>query len=141
MRILFSVVRGHRSALALVLLAGSVALVGAAKKTGFTVHDKEYYAAPNILEFIRPGLNIQIVSAKIAQDGTISVDYKLTDPKGLALDQAGVVTPGPISVSFLAAYIPKGQTQFYAYTTRVQTSPITKVSATQAGTDSGGTTA
>jgi OmcA/MtrC family decaheme c-type cytochrome len=43
-------------------------------------------------------------------------------------------------VSFLAAYIPKGQTQFYAYATRVQTSPITNVSATQASTDSGGTT-
>jgi len=38
------------------------------------------------------------------------------------------------------AYIPKGETQFYSYATRVQTSPITKVSATQAGADSGGTT-
>jgi OmcA/MtrC family decaheme c-type cytochrome len=51
-----------------------------------------------------------------------------------------VQTPGTISVSFVAAYIPKGQTQFFAYTTRAQTSPITKVTANQAGADSGGTT-
>jgi OmcA/MtrC family decaheme c-type cytochrome len=117
-----------------------VLVKGATKKTEFTIHDKEYYAAPNILSFVRPGLVITIVSANVAQDGTISVDYKLTDPKGLALDQAGVTTPGPISLSFLCAYIPKGQTQFYAYTTRIQTSTITNVSAVQASTDSGGTT-
>jgi OmcA/MtrC family decaheme c-type cytochrome len=88
---------------------------------------------------VRPGLVIKIVSASIAQDGTISVDYKITDPKGLPLDPAGITTPGAISLSFCAAFIPKGQTQFYSYTTRLQTSPITKVTATQAGTDSGGT--
>jgi len=138
----FSVFRlGRYSlALALALVGGAVALRSAAKKTEFTIHDKEYYATSSTLQFIRPGLNIQIVSANVAQDGTISVDYKLSDPKGVALDQQGIQTPGPISLSFLCAYIPKGQSQFFAYTTRVQTSPITHVSATQAGTDSGGTT-
>jgi hypothetical protein len=42
-------------------------------------------------------------------------------------------------VSYLVAYIPKGQTQFVAYTTRTQTSPITNVTAIQASTDTGGT--
>jgi len=39
----------------------------------------------------------------------------------------------------IAAYIPKGQRHYTAYTTRVQTSPITGRSATQAGSDAGGT--
>ena len=101
---------------------------------------RAYYAAQATVNFVRPGLTMKIVSANIAQDGTISVDYKITDPKGLPLDSAGITTPGAVSVSFIAAYIPKGQTQFVAYTTRTQTSPITKVTAIQAGADSGGTT-
>ncbi|MDE3164258.1 MAG: OmcA/MtrC family decaheme c-type cytochrome, partial [Acidobacteriota bacterium] len=124
--------------LALAAVAASVALSGAAKKTEFNVFDNAYYASPATVNFVRPGLVIKIVSASIAQDGTISVDYKLTDPKGLSLDPAGVTTPGAVSVSYVVAYIPQGQTQFVAYTTRPQTSPITKVTAVQAGTDSGG---
>ena len=140
MRIASSFLAVGRYALALVVVAGSVVLVSATRKTEFTIHDKEYYAAASTVNFVRPGLAITIVSANVAQDGTISVDYKLADPKGLALDLSGVQTPGTISVSFIAAYIPKGQTQFVAYTTRAQTSPITKVTANQAGADSGGTT-
>ena len=87
---------------------------------------------------MRPGLILKIESATIASDGTIQAQFKLTDPQGLPLDRLGVTTPGAVSVSFIAATIPAGQTQYTAYTTRVQTSPITKVSATQAGTDSGG---
>ena len=140
MRIHSSVYAVARYAAAIAVVATSVLLVSAEKKTEFTVHDKAYYADPNTVNFVRPGLNIKIVTAAIATDGTISVDYKLTDPKGLPLDLAGVTTPGAVSVSFIAAYIPKNQTQFVAYTTRVQTSPITNVSATQAGADSGGVT-
>jgi OmcA/MtrC family decaheme c-type cytochrome len=138
MRIPSSIFAVGRYALALVVVAGSVVLVSATKKTEFTIHDKEYYAAASTVNFVRPGLAISIVSANVAKDGTISVDYKLADPKGLALDSAGVQTPGAISVSFIAAYIPKGQTQFVAYTTRALSSPT--ATAIQAGADSGGTT-
>jgi OmcA/MtrC family decaheme c-type cytochrome len=140
MRIPSSIVTASRLGLVLAAIVGSVALMGAARRTGFTVHEKAYYADSQTVSFVRPGLTIAIVSANIAADGTISVDYKLTDPKGLPLDLTGVQTPGAVSVSFLAAYIPKGQTQFVSYATRTQTSPITKVSAIQAGADSGGTT-
>jgi len=140
MRIPSSVLAVGRYGLALAVATGSLVLMSAPKGTKFTVHDKAYFADANTVNFVRPGLVIKVVSAGIATDGTISVDYKLTDPDSLPLDRNGITTPGAISVSFVAAYIPKGQTQFFAYTTRVQTSPITNVSATQASTDSGGTT-
>ena len=140
MRIPSSVFAVGRYALALAVIAGSVVLMSASKTTAFTPHDKAYYASEATVNFVRPGLTLKIVSANIAQDGTISVDYKVADPKGLPLDPAGITTPGAVSVSFVGAYIPKGQTQFYSYTTRAQTSPITKVTAIQAGADSGGTT-
>ena len=43
--------------------------------------------------------------------------YTLTDPQGLPLDAAGVTTPGAVSMAYVAAYIPKGQEQYVAYTT------------------------
>ena len=111
-----------RCAVALAVIAGAAVLSSATKKTVFTPRDKAYYADANTISFVRPGLVIKIVSAKIAADGTLSVDYKLTDPKGLGLDRLGVTTPGAISVSFLVTYIPKGQTQFVSYVTRQRTS-------------------
>ena len=140
MRIPSSVFAIGRYAVALVAITGSVVLMSAPKKTAFTPHDKAYYASEATVNFVRPGLTLKIVSASVAQDGTISVDYKVSDPKGLPLDPAGITTPGAVSVSFLCAYIPKGQTQFVSYATRAQTSPITKTTAIQAGADSGGTT-
>jgi OmcA/MtrC family decaheme c-type cytochrome len=109
------------------------------KKLPYTPYEKAYYADPAIVAFVRPELVIKIVSAKIASDGTISVDYKLTDPAGTALDRSGVTTPGPISLSFLAAYIPKGQAQYTSYIVRTATAP-SGATATQAAADSGGTT-
>jgi OmcA/MtrC family decaheme c-type cytochrome len=140
MQISVSVRRAGRFAFGFLAVAGSLLLLGAPKKIAFTPHDKAYYADSNTVAFVRPGLSITVVSAKVASDGTISVDYKLSDPKGLPLDRDGIQTPGPVSVSFCAAYVPKGQTQYFSYTTRTQTSPITKDTAIQAATDSGGTT-
>ena len=121
-------------------VAGSVVLMSATKDNPFTPYDKAYYADANTINFVRPGLNFTVVSANVAADGTISVRYKITDPKGVALDAAGINTPGAVSVSFIAAYIPKNDTHYVTYTTRSQASTITKVTAFQAGADSGGTT-
>ena len=114
--------------------------MNAQKKTHFTPHEKAYYADPSVVVYVQPGLLINIVSAKVASDGTISVDYKLTDPTGAALDQSGITTPGTIAPSFLAAYIPKGQAQYTSYITRTATAATGGATATQAAADSGGTT-
>ena len=126
---------------AAVLVVGACGLIGAPSKTRLTPHDKAFYADPALVEYVQPGFTITVVSAKIATDGTVSVDYKLADPNGQPLDLAGVVTPGPISVSFLIAYIPKGQAQFASYITRTVAAATGPATATQASGDSGGTTA
>ena len=69
-------------------------LPSATKKTAFTTRDKAFYASPNTINFVRPGFAIKIVSAKIVDDGTASVDFKISDPKGLGLDRLGV-SPRP----------------------------------------------
>ena len=51
-----------------------------------------------LVNFVRPGLTIAIQNAKVTSDGTISVDYKLLDPKGQPLDLYGLTTPGAVSL-------------------------------------------
>ena len=121
------------------LLLASFYLVSA-DGPDYTADQKAYYADAAQVAFVRPGLVFKIVSATIGSDGTVQARYTITDPKGLPLDRNGVYTPGVVSRSFILASIPKGKTQYLSYTTRTQTSPITGVSAVQAGTDSGGTT-
>jgi OmcA/MtrC family decaheme c-type cytochrome len=110
-----------------------------ARKTQFTVHDKAYYAPQAIVEYVNPGLVFSVVSATIGSDGTISVDYKVTDPSGLPLDILGIQTPGTISRSYLIAYIPKGQSQFASYIVNTVSAVSGGATATQAAGDSGGT--
>jgi OmcA/MtrC family decaheme c-type cytochrome len=130
---------GRLAFLMLALVVGCAALLqSAGKQQGFTAQDKAYYADQATVDFVRPGLTITVKSVNIASDGTTTARITLTDPKGLPLDRDGITTPGTISTSFIAANIPSGATQYTAYTTRVQTSPITGVSATQAGSDTGG---
>src|SRR5436190_10022038 len=126
-----------RFAPAAVLLAGSALLISASKPT-FSPHEKAYYANDAVVNFVRPGLVTKILSATIASDGTIQARFRITDPQGLPLDRLGVETPGAVSTSFIVGSIPNGQTQYVSYTTRLQTSPINGVSATQAGSDTNG---
>ncbi len=106
---------------------------------GYTKNQLGYYLDPNEVSFVRPGLKFVIQNVIIGADNRIRVTYLITDDRGLPLDRLGIVTPGTVSTSFVAAHIPPGQSQYVAYTTRTQTSPITGVSAIQASADTGGT--
>ncbi len=88
----------------------------------------------------KTGVVVKIQSAAIAKDGTITVRATIVDSNGVALDRLGVATPGPVSMSFICAYIPAGQSQYVSYTTTVAAATLNKnPSQTQAANDSGGT--
>src|SRR5579864_4238514 len=117
-------VRGvSRILIVLLLVAGAAALVGGSKSP-YSRHEKAYYADKALVDFVRPGLTITPNSAQITSGGVISVTYTISDPMGLPLDRAGVTTPGVVSLSFIAAYIPNGQEQYVAYTTRPETGKV-----------------
>jgi len=99
----------------------ALCLTGQTKKFAFGPRDKAFYADPALVNFVNPGLVITINSASISANGAINVRYTLTDPTGLPLDAAGANTAGPISLTYFAAYIPKGQEQYVSYTTATAT--------------------
>src|ERR1700689_2016582 len=108
------------------------------RKRFYTPHDRAYFL-PDSVEFVNPGLVIAVQSAAIASNGTITTTFTVADPTGLPLDIAGIYTPGPISLSFLAAEIPHGQEQYVSYITKVATGAVV-ASVNQPTADSGGTT-
>jgi hypothetical protein len=126
----------RRSAALVAVIA--LSLTGATRKHQYSPREIASYADAATVDFVRPGLVFKITGAQIASDGTIAVTISIADPQGLPLDRAGVTTPGAVSISMVAATIPKSQEQYVAYTTRIQKSPITGVSAIQGNADSGG---
>ena len=88
----------------------------------------------------KTGVVVKIQSAAIAKDGTITVRATIVDSDGTPLDRLGVATKGPVSMSFIAAYIPAGQSQYVSYTTTVAKATLnSNPSQIQAANDSGGT--
>ncbi len=125
-------------ALALVLFVNAAsAQVGTVKRSG------NYTALLNgsTTSLGKTGVVAKIQSAAIAKDGTITVRATIVDSDGIPLDRLGVATKGPVSLSFIAAYIPAGQSQYVSYTTTVlkPTLNLTAAPQTQAANDSGGT--
>jgi OmcA/MtrC family decaheme c-type cytochrome len=118
------------------LIVTCAILLCSSDKRAFTRRDKAFYADPNLINFVRPGLELKITSASIAQDGTITAQFTVSDPKGLPLDLSGVTTPGEISTSWVASYIPKGGVDYAALTTRLQQGAT--MSANQPAADTGG---
>ncbi|HVQ63134.1 MAG TPA: OmcA/MtrC family decaheme c-type cytochrome, partial [Terriglobia bacterium] len=114
-------------------------LKGSVERPLYNRHQLGFYLDSNQVSFVRPGLKFTILSSVLTADFKPQVTFKITDDNGLPLDREGIVTPGSVSTSFVLARIPKGESQYVAYTTRTQTSPITGVSAIQAAADSGGT--
>jgi OmcA/MtrC family decaheme c-type cytochrome len=119
------------------LVVGS-ALLFSSDTPAYNATQKAYYANAALINFVRPGLVAKIEAANIADDGTITVKFKLTDPMTLPLDREGITTPGPISTRFVIGSIPAGQTQYVSYLTKTATA-ANGATATQATYDSGGT--
>ncbi len=117
------------------LVAASLA---SAPRSPYGVHDKATYMDAQTVEFVRPGLTITITGATIGSDGTVTVNYTLTDPSGLPLDSTGIQTPGTISLSYVAAVLPNAQEDYTTYTTRTATGTVIPTTQ-QPGADSGGT--
>src|ERR1039457_4686598 len=86
MRITSSFLAAGRYATAVALVVGACVLIGAPVKTQLTPRDRAFYADPAVVEYVQRGFTITVVSAKIASDGTVTVDYKLADPNGAPLD-------------------------------------------------------
>lgn len=101
--------------------------------------EKEFWLSADEFGYVRPGFKITVNSITINSDLHPVVDVSFTDDLDQPLDRAGKITPGALSVNFVLAWWDVGERQYTAYTTRIQTSPITHVSATQAAADSGGT--
>lgn len=120
------------------LAAAVVCLAWGVEKIQFAATEKAFYADLPALNFVRPGLTVKVLSALIATDGTIAAKVRITDLQGVPLDREGIFSPGPVALSFVAAFLPQDQNQYTSYTTRIQTSPITRVSAIQGAADTGG---
>src|SRR5262245_54952282 len=86
----------------------------------------------------QPGVDIQVTKLALA-GGAATVSFTLTDGSGAALDTAGRLTDGTVAVSFVLAQLGENTdgsaAQYTAYTTRVQTSPITHASPVPATHD------
>jgi OmcA/MtrC family decaheme c-type cytochrome len=108
-------------------------------KAMYQPSDAEYYLTADEYGYARPGLTVEVVSVEFPADGHPVVEFTYVDDLGQPLDRSGIQTPGSISFSFILSWYDAENRDYVAYTTRVQTSPITGDSAEQAGTDSGGT--
>ncbi|MEO6324745.1 MAG: OmcA/MtrC family decaheme c-type cytochrome [Thermoanaerobaculia bacterium] len=117
---------------------GGIGLEPASSHVIYPEGAKEAYLSSDQLNYIRPGLKIKVNSVTIPADRRPVVDFTITDDLNQPLDRLGQITPGAISVSFILAWWNPDLRQYTAYTTRTVTSPITNVTAVQAGTDSGG---
>jgi len=112
-------------------------MTGGSKKDSFTTKDKAFYADASVVNFVRPGLVLQITGATVAADGSMTATVTIADPQGLALDQAGATTPGAVSMSCTMAALPKGSNDFVSYTAITSTAKNGNT-ATEVWYDQGG---
>ncbi len=98
----------------------------------------EYYLSSEQLQWIRPGLHVDVERVALNANQKLVVWFHFTDDFGQPLDREGAITPGEVSFSFILSRWHAETSDYEAYTTRPQTSPITGDTAIQASSDSGG---
>src|SRR5579863_3737527 len=129
----------RRAALALLSTAFLVT-ASAADRPAKQNRDYIPKASAGLFNSFTTGANIKIKTASIANDGTITVRFSITDSNGNGLDVTGAQTAGVEGLAFVAAYIPNGQSQYIAYTTTTaKATSNSNPPQLQAGTDSKGT--
>ena len=115
-----------------ILTAGSV-------KHDFAINQKAALGQSSVIDFVRPGLVLKVLSASIGADGTMAATVSLSDPEGLQLDPTGVATPGAITVACTVAVLPNGSNDFVSYTPSPSTSSTTGNTTTEVWFDESGT--
>lgn len=135
-----SLVLKHKITLLIGLAIGLILPMAAdpADSQAYSPDRKEFYLESKDLDFIRPGLKVDIQRADITGD-TATVTFRIADDKGVALDKDGVSTPGVVTLNFVLARIKQGERQYTAYTTRMQPNPTTGRTFLQANRDLNGT--
>jgi OmcA/MtrC family decaheme c-type cytochrome len=125
---------------ALAALATTLFLLAAHADDRPAVQNKDFNpgALAGAFPMVTTGVAVKIKNVSIGKDGAVVARFTVTDSQGLGLDVNGVQTPGTLSFSFVAAYIPNGQKQYVAYTTTVDKALNNQPSQTQAGGDTGG---
>jgi OmcA/MtrC family decaheme c-type cytochrome len=115
---------------------GSDGVQGPAGSNGTDGSDGQTPLAPWLTA---PGVRVHVTGLTFDSGGA-HVTFTLADPFGVPLDRTGLLTDTKVSVGFVLAQLAQDSdgspAQYTAYTTRVQTSPITNQSATQATTES-----
>ncbi len=126
---------------AILTLASMIFVAGASGQDRPVRRNKDFNPqAVTPFDSFNTGVIAKIKSAAIAKDGTIVTQFTLTDANGAGLDYTGALTPGAVSMAFVAAYIPNDGTQYTAYTTTSDKATAnSNPPQIQAGTDSGGT--
>ena len=100
----------------LIVIAAISIMTAGSRKLSFTPKDKAYYADSATINFVRPGLALQMVGATVAADGTMTATVSIADQQGLPLDMAGATTPGAVTMSCTVAALPKNSNDFVSYT-------------------------
>lgn len=126
----------------IVLVGGGFALLTSAPSDLLPSNSKARFADSATVNFVRPGLKIQILSAEASAGGVVKTKVRFTDPRGVPLDKDGIETPGAIRAGapgMLIAYVPKGGTKYVNYITRTATDTATGNRASQATSENNGT--
>ncbi len=97
----------------------------------------EHYLTAKEIAYVRPGLNFTVNGVVIGSDNKPVVDLSFTDDAGQPLDRAGVLTPGPVSPSFILSWWDPATRYYTDYFTRAETDPVSGRKENQASTASG----
>lgn len=131
------------SAAVVCVVTGGAAVWKALPAEGGSISSKKAaFVDPAKIAFVRPGLEIKILSASAAADGTVKTKVRFQDLKGLPLDKDGITTPGALRAGrpgMLLAYLTKEDSPNYVnYITRVATEAGTGKTADQATSENNG---